>query len=125
MHIKTGTITLGELATMAGVHHRTISRHERDLGLTRIPGGGRQVIYQFAGKEESLVRQIKAPYRRGGVMRPSLVPDPEFVSQRITRICGRQPEPIVTGCLLTLAKLIWVSFKIPYGDPIQVSATRH
>jgi len=119
------TISRAELAKRASVNPRTIIRHEKELRLTRVPCGGRKVVYQYSGTEEALIRRIKAPYRRGGAMRRSLVPDPVFVRRKITSTCGPQPEIVMDGCMLTLSKLLWVSLRISYDDPIQVNATRH
>lgn len=123
--MKTGTITRTDLVEKAGVDQRTVHRLEKKLGLSRIPCGGRQVIYQFTGTEEALVRQIKAPYRRPGSMRLSLVPEPEFVRQEITRAFGPQPEIVMDGCLLTLAKLADMSLYLGYEAGVQINAQRH
>lgn len=123
--MKTGTITCGNLAERASVHPRTILRMEKKLGLVRTPGAGKQVIYQFTGTEEALIRRIKAPYRRPGNMRLSLVPDPAFVRREITRACGPLPEIVMNGCMLTLAMLAEMSLYLGYEAGVQINAQRH
>ncbi|MCU0777104.1 MAG: hypothetical protein MUF86_05480 [Akkermansiaceae bacterium] len=123
--MKTGTITRTDLVDRAGVVRRTILRLEKKLGLSRIPCGGRQVIYQFTGTEEELIRQIKAPYRRPGNMRLSLVPDPAFVRREITRVCGPQMKTTISGCLLSLSRLAEMALILDGDAAIQINAARH
>lgn len=124
--VKTcGTIALVELAIRADVHPRTIQRREAELELTRLRSSGRKVVYQFSGTVDALLSRIMAAYRRGGGMRLSHVPDPAFVRQKITSAFGPQPEMIMSGCLLTLAKLATAALILGYDAGVQINAHRH